>query len=134
MLGAILQAEGLEVQTAASGKAAIECLDHEDFDLVVTDLSMETAMAGYGVALPAKDHPHKPARLVISAYPELLNEWQSQGADAMLHKRCRVPELLALIRMLLERRGRGDHSGTLPVMHQRKNDNAELERPSTRWL
>jgi len=102
-LRAILQLQGLEVETAGSGKAAKVFLHEGRFDLVITDLSMETERAGYEVVQAAKDQAGKPSTLVISAFPDLLTDWKKYGADAMLAKPTDTSELIATVAALLER-------------------------------
>jgi CheY-like chemotaxis protein len=100
-LGLVLRSQGFEVQTASSGKAAIACLAQSAFDLIVTDLSMETPTAGYDIVQAARKQPSKPATLVISGFPDLLSRWEIEGADAGLQKPAEVPELLSTIARLL---------------------------------
>jgi DNA-binding response OmpR family regulator len=100
----VLKTEGFDVQTASSGKAAKAVLEHTTFDLVVTDLSLETPSSGYEIVRAAKVHPNKPATLVVSGFPDLLDSWRAEGADAGLQKPTEVPELLATInRLVLDR-------------------------------
>lgn len=100
----VLEGEGFEVHTASSGKAAKVALAESAFDVILTDLSLENPNTGYDVVRAAKDHPGKPATLVMSGFPDLLCNWQSHGADAALQKPAEVPELLATINRLVVRR------------------------------
>ena len=100
----VLRAEGFDVQTASSSGAAKSVLARARFDLVLTDLSMETPNAGYDVVRAAKAQPMKPATLVVSGFPDLLGRWQTEGADAGLQKPTEVPELLATINRLVVNR------------------------------
>jgi DNA-binding response OmpR family regulator len=100
-LSLVLKSRGFEVQTASSAKAAKERLAQTTFNLVVTDLSMETPTAGYEVIQAAKQLTKKPATLVISGFPDLLSKWETEGADAMVQKPTEVSELLAVIENLL---------------------------------
>jgi DNA-binding response OmpR family regulator len=100
----ILKSEGFDVHTAASGKAAKEALVRISFDVVLTDLSMESTMAGYEVVHAAQAQTRKPVTLVLSGYPELLDKWQVEGADGGLQKPTDVPELLETIHRLVRNR------------------------------
>lgn len=100
----VLEAEGFEVQTASSGTAAKTALSQDAFDVVLTDLSLETPSTGYDVVRVAKQHLAKPATLVVSGFPDLLCNWESEGADAALQKPTEVPELIATINRLVRRR------------------------------
>jgi CheY-like chemotaxis protein len=103
-LGLVLKSEGFEVETAPSSKAAQACLAEAAFDLVVTDLSMETPTAGYEVVRAAKQKPNKPATIVISGFPDLLSQWEGEGADAGLQKPTDVPDFLSTIERLFPNR------------------------------
>jgi len=103
-LGLVLKAEGFEVQTVSSGKAAKAVLAETAFDLVVTDLSLEAPTEGYEVVRAAQKQTKKPATLVISGFPDLLDKWEAEGADAGLQKPSEVPELLETIHRLLANR------------------------------
>ncbi|MCU1269630.1 MAG: response regulator receiver protein [Acidobacteriaceae bacterium] len=100
----ILKSEGFDVETASSGKAAKAALLQTSFDMVVTDLSMESTTAGYEVVRAAQAQLKKPVTLVLSGYPELLDKWQTEGADAGLQKPTDVPELLETIHRLVRNR------------------------------
>ncbi|HKW16533.1 MAG TPA: response regulator [Terriglobales bacterium] len=100
----VLEGEGFDVHTASSGRAAKAALAHSTFDVILTDLSLESRDTGYDIVRAAKDHPAKPATLVMSGFPDLLCNWQSQGADAALQKPTEVPELLATINRLVVQR------------------------------
>lgn len=100
----VLQAEGFEVQTASSGTAAKTALSRHAFDVVLTDLSLETPRTGYDVVRVAKRHLARPATLVVSGFPDLLRNWEAEGADAALQKPTEVPELIATINRLVGQR------------------------------
>jgi DNA-binding response OmpR family regulator len=100
-LGLVLKAEGFEVQTASTVRDAKAVLAKFPFDLVLTDLSVETPTAGYDLIHAAQEQPRKPATLVISGFPDLLSSWEAEGADAGLQKPTEVPELLATINRLV---------------------------------
>jgi DNA-binding response OmpR family regulator len=100
----ILKSKGFDVHTADSGKAAKAALVQTSFDVVVTDLSMESATAGYEVVHAALAQTEKPVTMVVSGYPELLHKWQTEGADAGLQKPTEVSELLEAIDGLVKNR------------------------------
>jgi CheY-like chemotaxis protein len=70
----ILISEGFDVHTAASAKAAKAALVQISFDVIVTDLSMESTTAGYEVVHAARTQTRKPATLVLSGFPRLLDQ------------------------------------------------------------
>jgi DNA-binding response OmpR family regulator len=100
-LGLVLKSEGFEVQTASTVRAAKAVLAEFPFDLVLTDLSVETPTAGYDLVHAAQEQRRRPATLVISGFPDLLSSWEAEGADAGLQKPTEVPELLATINRLV---------------------------------
>ncbi len=104
MMRLILKSEGFDVETASSGKAAKAALFQNSFDVVLTDLSMESPTAGYDVVRAARTQSKKPATLVLSGFPELLDKWQAEGADAGFQKPTDVPELLQTIHRLVMNR------------------------------
>jgi DNA-binding response OmpR family regulator len=99
-VGLLLKGEGFDVQTASSGKAAKAALAQTTFDLVLTDLSMETPSEGYAIVHLAKSQVPKPITLVVSGFPDLLDRWEAEGADAGLQKPTDVPELLDTVKRL----------------------------------
>lgn len=100
-LGLVLKSEGFEVQTVSTVRAAKAVLAEFPFDLVLTDLSVETPTAGYDLVHAAQEQRRRPATLVISGFPDLLSSWEAEGADAGLQKPTEVPELLATINRLV---------------------------------
>jgi len=52
----------------------------------------------------AQKQKRKPATLVISGFPDLLDKWEAEGADAGLQKPTEVPELLDTINRLVANR------------------------------
>jgi two-component system, chemotaxis family, CheB/CheR fusion protein len=98
----ILKSEGFEVETASCGNDAKDALTHTAFDVVLTDLCMESDTAGYEIVRLAQAQPKKP--VVVSGFPDLLETWQQEGADAALQKPTDVSELLATIHRLVRNR------------------------------
>lgn len=100
-LRAILEMNGFEVDTAASAKEAETKLKNGVFEMVITDMRMETETAGYDVIRTARQQPYDPATAILTAYPSLGNEWQSKGAQSLLVKPVNTHELLRQIESLL---------------------------------
>jgi DNA-binding NtrC family response regulator len=97
----ILQARGFEVDAASSAESAKQAMATARFDLVITDLKMETATAGYEVtAFAANLHP-RPAIIVLSAYPALDSEWRRYGAQAYFQKPTDAGVLMRTVEELL---------------------------------
>lgn len=83
---AILERNGFEVATAGSGKEAMEKLKTEIFQVVISDLRMETPDAGQHVIRCAKAQPYKPIAVLQTAYPVDETEWRGWGADGLFEK------------------------------------------------
>jgi CheY-like chemotaxis protein len=78
-----------DVHTASSTQAAIDKLSERRFDLVVTDMRMETPLAGYNVIRAAKAQAQGPVTVILSAFPIPAAEWKQAGADALVLKGAR---------------------------------------------
>jgi DNA-binding response OmpR family regulator len=100
-LKAILEINGFEVETAASGKEALSRLKSAEYHMVITDMRMETERAGYEVVRAARKAKYDPAIAVLTAYPLLGNDWRNEGADSMLVKPMNTNDLLRQIEALL---------------------------------
>ena len=102
----MLEGDDLEVHTATSVQTARQKLAAEIYDLVITDLKMETPTAGYDIVEAANQQHYKPATAVMSAYSALSSDWAEHGANAVFEKPTNPPELLRAIKKLLEARER----------------------------
>ena len=102
-LKAILELNGFAVETAASAKEAEEKLTGNTYDMVITDMRMETETAGYDVIRVAKQQPYDPATAILTAYPTLGSDWESRGAQQLLVKPVGTDELLRQLESLLTR-------------------------------
>ena len=100
-LRAILEMNGFEVDTAASTKEAVQKLQGGVFEMVITDMRMETETAGYDVIRAARQQSYDPATAILTAYPALGNEWQNQGAQSLLVKPVNTQDLLRQLEALL---------------------------------
>jgi DNA-binding NtrC family response regulator len=100
-LKAILEMNGFEVETAASAHEAEKKLDAGVFQMVITDMRMETETAGYDVIRAAKQKSYNPATSILTAYPSLGSDWKSRGAQSLLVKPVNTQDLLRQIEALL---------------------------------
>lgn len=100
-LKAILEMHGFEVTTAASAKEAVGKLKAGEFHMVITDLRMESETAGYDVVRAARKQKYDPAVALLTAYPLMGSDWQSEGANSMLVKPMNTNDLLRQIEALL---------------------------------
>ena len=100
-LRAILEMNGFEVDTAASAREAERKMKSGVFEMVITDMRMESETAGYNVIRLARRQPYDPATAILTAYPSLGNEWQMEGAHSLLVKPLNTEELVRQLESLL---------------------------------
>jgi len=100
-LKAILEINGFEVETAGSAKEARGKLADGVYQMVITDMRMETETAGYDVIREAKTKDYDPAVAILTAFPLLGSDWKEEGADSMLVKPMNTNDLLRQIEALL---------------------------------
>ena len=100
-LKAILEMNGFEVETAGSAHEAQLKLGHGVYQMVITDMRMETETAGYDVICAARKQPYDPATAILTAYPLLGTDWKNRGAQSLLVKPVNTQDLLRQIEALL---------------------------------
>ena len=101
-LKAILEMNGFEVETAASAREAKEKLRSGTFDMVITDMWMETETAGLEVIRAARRQSYNPATAILTAYPNLgVAARRNERADSLLVKPTNTGDLLRQIEALL---------------------------------
>lgn len=103
-LAILLRKDGFAVTACADVAAAHEALEHEAFDLVVTDLKMPKG-SGLDVLKRAKEQPVSPEVIVVTAFgtPETAVEAMKQGAYDYLTKPFKVEAIKLTIRKALEK-------------------------------
>jgi CheY-like chemotaxis protein len=102
-LKAVFETRDFDVSTAVSAGEAVSTLARLSFDLVVTDMRMETDDSGFEVVRHAKSTGHRPVVIILSAYPIPVNEWRRAGADAMFMKGGGIFRILDDIERLLHK-------------------------------
>ncbi len=100
-LRAILEMNGFEVDTATSAREAEQKMKNGVFEMVITDMRMDSETAGYDVIRSARKQPYDPATAILTAYPSLGHEWQREGAQSLLVKPVNTQELLRQLEALL---------------------------------
>ena len=103
----VLELEGFQVETAPSAAHALRLLAQDSFDLVITDMRMETPLSGFQVVHAAASRDPRPAIVIMTAYPMLPTDWKESGADALFTKGTSPITLTAKLRDLLRRHGKG---------------------------
>jgi DNA-binding response OmpR family regulator len=132
-LKAILEINGFDVETAASAREAISKLKANSYHMVITDMKMEHEKAGYDVIRAAKKTDYDPAVSILTAYPMLGNDWQSEGAQSMLVKPMNTDELLRQLEVLLiqhEDQKQHRRNVTKPAIKPSAKSQAAAKRPA----
>jgi DNA-binding response OmpR family regulator len=101
-LKSVFEMRGFEVSTASSAAEAAATLAGFSFDLVVTDMRMETDTAGFDVVRHAKSKANHPVVVILSAFPIPYTEWRNAGVDAMFMKGGGIFRILDDIERLLQ--------------------------------
>lgn len=103
-LGAILSAETFDVKTAGSAAAAVAALNEAAFDLVITDMAMETETAGWNVVRAAQEQSNRPEVVILTAFHIPAAEWKGRGVKQLFTKGQGTPQnmMQALKRILDE--------------------------------
>ena len=99
---AVLEISGFDVDTAASAREAKSKIKLREYQMVITDMRMESDAAGREVIQAARTAPYHPAVALLTAFPVDDDEWQDMGADKMLVKPMQTAVLLRQIEKLLE--------------------------------
>jgi len=99
---AVLEISGFDVDTAASVIDAKRKLKLREYQMVITDMRMESDAAGREVVQAARNAPYHPAVALLTAFPLSDDDWQEMGADKMLVKPMQTVVLLRQIEKLLE--------------------------------
>ncbi|MDE1163476.1 MAG: response regulator [Acidobacteriaceae bacterium] len=100
---AVLEISGFDVDTAASAREGKSKIRTGVYQMVITDMRMESDAAGKEVILAARMASYHPAVALLTAYPIADEDWQDMGADHMLVKPTHVKELLRQLEQLLEK-------------------------------
>ncbi len=102
-LKAVLELNKFTVHTAASAVEAVERLNAEVYDLVISDVHMSSEREGLDVIRAAKLQPYHPAIALLTAHPPADFNWRSHGVQSLLIKPVGTEELVRQIRALLLR-------------------------------
>jgi len=98
----------LEVVEAATGETAIERLEEESFDVVLTDTNMPSVCGVELLRWCQQQMPHVSVVIFFSGsskYPSLTSEHLAQmGAVSVLSKPYEVPEVVAALELAIQRR------------------------------
>jgi len=99
-----LQEAGYDVDTAKTGKEAVESSKTNFYNLALIDIRLPD-MEGTHLLTRMKDTTPKMVKIILTGYPALQNAIDSvnMGADAYLTKPIKITELLQLVKQLLDK-------------------------------
>lgn len=96
-LKTVLVAGGYAVDTAASAAEAVGKMDERAYELVLSDLQMESDEAGLKVLAHARMKEYKPATALLTTY---RNREPDSGGSYLIESE-NVPELLGMVADLI---------------------------------
>ena len=96
-LQTVLQAGGYSVDSAASAAEAVQKLEDQEYELVLSDLQMESPEAGLKVIAHARMMDYKPATALVTSY----RNGASENNGSVLIQPQDVPGLLGKIAELI---------------------------------
>lgn len=100
-LQAVLEAGGYFVDSAASAAEAVGKMDERQYELVLSDLQMESPEAGLKVLAHARLMDYKPATAILTTYQ---NERPADPRHPVLIEPEALPELLSKVADLISQR------------------------------
>ena len=100
-LKTILEINGFVVDTASSAKEGVAKLKANEYQMVISDMRMESEKAGFDVVRAARKQKNAPVIALLTAHPLLDSDWKTEGADSMLVKPMDTSELLRQLEALL---------------------------------
>ena len=103
-LKTVLEAGGYKVYTAGSAAEAVGELDEGEYELVLSDLQLESPEAGLKVLAQARMMDYKPATALITAYQDSRPEPTARQQRSMLISPEDVPGLLGKIADMIAER------------------------------
>src|ERR1700681_1565852 len=104
-LQTVLEAGGYHVDSSASAAEAVGKLDEQEYQLVLSDLQMESPEAGLKVLAHARMMDYKPATAIVTTYQNARPQHVTPQKQARtLVKPEDVPGLLAKVANLISER------------------------------
>ena len=113
-LRAVLELQGFEVETAGSSAEALARMESGVYQMIISDLRMETEEAGLEVIRAARRQPYDPATALLTAYPPASErsrgqgprdgeDWIGENSESLLIKPLGTRDLLRQVDALLIR-------------------------------
>jgi CheY-like chemotaxis protein len=102
-LQTVLEAGGYQVDATSSATEAVGKLDEREYELVLTDLGMESPEAGLRVLAHARMMDYKPATALVTTYQDSKGRNHKDSATVLIEPED-LPELLGRIADLISGR------------------------------
>jgi CheY-like chemotaxis protein len=103
-LQTVLQAGGYHVDAAASAAEAVGKLEEQEYQLVLSDLQMESPEAGLKVLAHARNMDYKPATAIVTTYQHSDQGLRGGKQSHVLIKPEDIPGLLSKVANLISER------------------------------
>jgi CheY-like chemotaxis protein len=103
-LQTVLEAGGYHVDAAASAAEAVGKLDEREYELVLTDLHMESPEAGLKVLAHARMMDYKPATALVTTYQDRRSPRAARNSATVLIEPEDLPGLLSRVADLISER------------------------------
>lgn len=100
-LQTVLEAGGYRVDSAASAAEAVGLLDQSEYELVLSDLSMESPEAGLKVLAHARMKEYRPATALVTSWHAEGNGVAKKAQAQVLIEPEDLPELLGQVATLI---------------------------------
>lgn len=97
---AVLEISGFDVDTAASAREGKSKIKLREYQMIITDMRMESDASGREVIQAARNAPYHPAVALLTAYPE--DDFGDVDADKVLVKARQTAVLIHEIEKLLD--------------------------------
>jgi DNA-binding NtrC family response regulator len=136
-----LEGEGYEVTTANTGEKAMDIIEKNKFDLIISDLILDE-IDGIQILKKAKQTNPDTAVIILTGYGDMTSAIDALrlGADDYLLKPCETEEIFFRVRRALEKltfqRKIRIYEKALPVccICKKIRDDADLEHGVAKWL
>jgi len=127
----ILQSEGYSVDTAETGREAIQKSKEKFFNMALLDIKL-LDMEGTKLLVTMHENLPKMVKIMITGYPSVENavEALNRGADAYIIKPVKPEKLLALIEEKLEKQSQAEKMTEKKVVDWIKTRALKLEDDS----
>jgi DNA-binding NtrC family response regulator len=99
----VLTKRGFEVETAETGKQALEKLKQDSFDLALIDVCLPD-MEGTDLLENAKKELEKTVKIMLTGHPSVKTSEKAtfEGADTYIVKPIKMDELISVINFFLK--------------------------------